>query len=76
MAEGSGQTSSRGVLTLPDGVLAALHDEARRSRKPVPTLIGQWLEDLADERALQRALKAAKGRKPISAQELYRQCGL
>lgn len=60
--------------------LAELEKEARRKKRSVAQiiqfLIDEHLEELADYRAIQAAIKADKGKPPVPASEVFRRNGL
>lgn len=61
------------VMELPEGLADALEKEARRSRRTVPKLLEQLLEDLADARAAEAAYKKhiKTGGKTYSMREVF-----
>jgi hypothetical protein len=66
------------VLELPAGVVSGLEREARRARKPVAALLANVLEDIADARAADAALKRHldSGKKPLSSAAVKKRLGL
>lgn len=60
--------------------LAELEKEARRKKRSVAQiiqfLIDEHLEELADYRAIQSAIKADKGKPTVPASEVFRRNGL
>lgn len=72
--------SGTAALELPADLVSMLEKEARAHRKTIPAYMRQWLEERAETRAAERALRAAqkinKGKPSVAAADLYRECGI
>ena len=72
--------SGTAALELPADLVSMLEKEARAHRKTIPVYMREWLEERAEARAAERALRAAqkvnKGKPTIAAADLYRECGI
>lgn len=68
------------TISIPAPVAGMLEREAKARHKTMASIIAEWLQEQADERAAQKALakaiKANKGKPSIKAEDLYAQCGL
>ena len=72
--------SGTASLELPADLVSMLEKEARAHRKTIPAYMRQWLEERAEARASERALRAAQkinnGKPSVAAADLYRDCGI
>ncbi len=68
------------TVDLSADVLALLGADARARGEAVAATLHRWLreraEEVAAERGLARALQANQGQPTLSAEDLYRECGL
>ena len=68
------------AVRLPADVASMLELEAKSGRKSVAIVLREFLEDRAEARAAEKALRAAqkvnKGKASIAAADLYRECGI
>ena len=73
-------TSDTVTLELPAELRDAIVREARRERKPLPTVlraaIARYIEDAEDYREAAQALKRNKGKKGIPLAEVKKKLGL
>jgi hypothetical protein len=63
------------TLELPMALVQGLEQEAQAQHKPVSQLIAEWLEDLAEDKAVREAIQYNQGKGSMAAADLYRQCG-
>lgn len=73
----SGQSGQEAIL-LPADLVAMLNQEAKASRKSIPNLIRQIIEDQIDGREASRIMKRIKEgkEKTIPAEEVYARLGI
>lgn len=64
------------TLELPAPLFEQLQREAKRNRKSIAGLMAAWVQDRHDAAAADRAERASKGKPNVSADDLFRQCGL
>lgn len=68
------------TVELPTEVVGMLKAEARLRRKSIAAILNDWLQERAEDRAAEKALRAAlkinKGKPSIAAGDLYRECGI
>jgi len=57
-------------------LVEAIHREARARRRKPDALVREWLEDLADARAVERARKHNAGKPNTPWSEVKRELGL
>jgi hypothetical protein len=89
MAGGANQLNTSGtgaalneplILNLPAPIAGMLQREAKARKKSMAAIVTEWLEEMAEDRDAIRAANAAEkrsaGKPSISAEELYKQCGL
>jgi hypothetical protein len=64
------------TLTLDATTSAALRQEAAAHKKSPTAFLHEMLEDLADYRLVQKRAQEGAGQPTISAEEVYKQCGI
>jgi hypothetical protein len=77
-----GSRSRTNVIATPGGeglpveLLAGIEAEARARRRKPESLVREWLEDLADARAVEAARKYNKGKPNITLEQYRAKHGL
>ena len=64
------------TLTLDAATSAALRSEAAAHKKSPTAFLREMLEDLADYRLVQKRAQEGVNQPTISAEEVYKQCGI